>query len=78
MQRNYPQMFSPADDQDKDVFKLENVGPTKYKNKRMFVCLGYFCSGLKYLPNDNFHNIKSVIMTIFNRSSFHLPFIKVS
>ena len=28
MQRNYPQMFSPADDQDKDGFKLENVGPT--------------------------------------------------
>ena len=24
MQRNYPQMFSPADDQDKDGFKLEN------------------------------------------------------
>ena len=28
MQRNYPRMFSPADDQDKDGFKLENVGPT--------------------------------------------------
>ena len=27
MQRNYPRMFSPADDQDKDGFKLENVGP---------------------------------------------------
>ena len=27
MQRNYPQMFSPADDQDKDGFKVENVGP---------------------------------------------------
>ena len=26
MQRNYPRMFSPADDQDKDGFKLENVG----------------------------------------------------
>ena len=25
MQRNYPRMFSPADDQDKDGFKLENV-----------------------------------------------------
>ena len=25
MQRNYPQMFSPADDQDKDGFKFENV-----------------------------------------------------
>ena len=24
MQRNYPRMFSPADDQDKDGFKLEN------------------------------------------------------
>ena len=28
MQRNYPRMFSPADDQDKDGFKLENVSPT--------------------------------------------------
>ena len=28
MQWNYPRMFSPADDQDKDGFKLENVGPT--------------------------------------------------
>ena len=28
MQRNYPRMFSPADDQDKDGFQLENVGPT--------------------------------------------------
>ena len=28
MQRNYPRMFSRADDQDKDGFKLENVGPT--------------------------------------------------
>ena len=28
MQRNYPRMFSPADDQDKDGLKLENVGPT--------------------------------------------------
>ena len=28
MQRNYPRMFSWADDQDKDGFKLENVGPT--------------------------------------------------
>ena len=28
MQRNYPRVFSPADDQDKDGFKLENVGPT--------------------------------------------------
>ena len=28
MQRNYPRMFSPADDQDKDGFKLENVGLT--------------------------------------------------
>ena len=28
MQRNYPRMFSLADDQDKDGFKLENVGPT--------------------------------------------------
>ena len=28
MQRNYPRMFSPVDDQDKDGFKLENVGPT--------------------------------------------------
>ena len=28
MQKNYPRMFSPADDQDKDGFKLENVGPT--------------------------------------------------
>ena len=26
MQRNYPRMFSPADDQNKDGFKLENVG----------------------------------------------------
>ena len=26
MQRNYPRMFSPADDQDKDGFKLENLG----------------------------------------------------
>ena len=25
MERNYPRMFSPADDQDKDGFKLENV-----------------------------------------------------
>ena len=25
MQRNYPRMFSSADDQDKDGFKLENV-----------------------------------------------------
>ena len=24
----YSRMFSPADDQDKDGFKLENVGPT--------------------------------------------------
>ena len=24
MERNYPQMFSPADDQGKDGFKLEN------------------------------------------------------
>ena len=30
MQRNYPRMFSPADDQDKDGFKLENVGPTGF------------------------------------------------
>ena len=28
MQRNYPRMFSLADDQNKDGFKLENVGPT--------------------------------------------------
>ena len=28
MQRNYPQMFSPADDQDKGGFKFENVWPT--------------------------------------------------
>ena len=28
MQRNYPRMFSTTDDQDKDGFKLENVGPT--------------------------------------------------
>ena len=28
MQRDYPRMFSPADDKDKDGFKLENVGPT--------------------------------------------------
>ena len=28
MQRNYPRMFSQADEQDKDGFKLENVGPT--------------------------------------------------
>ena len=28
MQRNYPRMYSPADDQHKDGFKLENVGPT--------------------------------------------------
>ena len=28
MQRNYPRMFSPADNQDKDGFKLENVRPT--------------------------------------------------
>ena len=27
MQRNYPRMILPADDQDKDGFKLE-VGPT--------------------------------------------------
>ena len=27
MQRNYPRMFSPTDDQDKDGFQLENVGP---------------------------------------------------
>ena len=27
MQRNYPRMFSPADNQDNDGFKLENVGP---------------------------------------------------
>ena len=27
MQRNYPRMFSQADDQDKDGLKLENVGP---------------------------------------------------
>ena len=27
MQRNYPRMFSPADDQDKHGFKLENIGP---------------------------------------------------
>ena len=26
--KNYPRMFSPADDQDKDGFKLENAGPT--------------------------------------------------
>ena len=26
MQRNYPRIFSRADDQDKDGFKLENVG----------------------------------------------------
>ena len=25
MQRNYPRMFSPADDQGKDGFKLENT-----------------------------------------------------
>ena len=29
MQRNYPQMFSPVGDQDKDGFKLENVGRLK-------------------------------------------------
>ena len=28
MQRNYPQIFSTTDDQDKGGFKLENVGPT--------------------------------------------------
>ena len=28
MQRNNPWIFSLADDQDKDGFKLENVGPT--------------------------------------------------
>ena len=28
MQRNCSWMFLPADDQDKDGFKLENVGPT--------------------------------------------------
>ena len=28
MQRNYLRMSSPADDQDKDGFKFENVGPT--------------------------------------------------
>ena len=28
MQRNYPRIFSRADDQDNDGFKLENVGPT--------------------------------------------------
>ena len=27
MQRNYPRMILPADDQDKDGFKHENVGP---------------------------------------------------
>ena len=27
MQRNYPRVFSPADDRDKDGFKLENDGP---------------------------------------------------
>ena len=27
MQRNYPRMFLTTDDQDKDGFKLENVGP---------------------------------------------------
>ena len=26
MQRNYPRMFSTTDDQDKNGFKLENVG----------------------------------------------------
>ena len=25
MQRNYPRMFSPADDQDREGFKFENV-----------------------------------------------------
>ena len=30
MQRNYPRIFSPADDQDKDGFKLENVGLTYF------------------------------------------------
>ena len=28
MLRDYPRMFTPAGDQDKDGFKLENVGPT--------------------------------------------------
>ena len=28
MQRNYPRIFSTTDDQDKDGFKLESVGPT--------------------------------------------------
>ena len=28
MQRNYPRIFSPADDQDKEGFKFENIEPT--------------------------------------------------
>ena len=32
MQRNYPRMFSPADDQDKDGFKLK--GNTKSRNPK--------------------------------------------
>ena len=28
MQRNYPRTFSPADDQDQEGFKFENVWPT--------------------------------------------------
>ena len=28
MQRKYPRTFSPADDQDKEGFKFENVWPT--------------------------------------------------
>ena len=34
MQRNYPRMFSPADDQEKDGFKLETIGPFRCRIKR--------------------------------------------
>ena len=49
MQRNYPRMFSPADDQDKDGFKLENsrradVFKFRCRNALKIGCTTYFGS----------------------------------
>ena len=51
MQRNYPRMFLPAGDQDKDGFKLENIGPTFSS----FAVIMHQKSVVLYFAGSTFH-----------------------
>ena len=86
MQRNYPWMFSPADDQDKDGFKLENVGPTfssfavvTHKNSVVLYSGSIFCLritiNISLISDLEINSVQSLNLANFGQKIMISPMI---